>query len=107
MIPCTFCPSSLFAATASRSMSPVEIAGTRICRERTAAWVPLPEPGGPRSTTFNVPSQSASSPTDAAFLHEPFVIAHHELTFDLLDRVHRTAHHDEEPGAAEVEVDAH
>src|SRR5436853_7502030 len=102
MIPCTFCPSSLFAATASRSMSPVEIAGTRTCRERTAAWVPLPEPGGPRSTTFNVPSQSMSpprvaatasppSPTDAAFLHEPLVVAHHELALDLLDRVHRDA----------------
>src|SRR4051794_12374191 len=94
-------------------MSPVEIAGTPSSRERTSDWVPLPEPGGPTSTIFRAPAAaadagvSAASPTDTAFLHEPLVVAHHELALDLLNRVHRDAHHDEERGAAEVEVDTH
>src|SRR6185295_7909325 len=112
MIPCTLRPSGLPCATASRSMSPVEIAGTPRREASTTACVPLPAPGGPSSTMFApaAPPErcgSAASATDQTFLHEAFVVAHHELALDLLDRVHRDADHDEQRGAAEVELDPH
>src|SRR6476659_4573047 len=104
MIPRTRSPSSLPAATASRSMSPVEMAQTPRRSHSTWACVPLPAPGGPSRTT-RAWRLSAPSPTDPASLHEAFVVAHHELALDLLDRVHGDAHHDEQRGAAEVELD--
>src|SRR6185436_19501397 len=95
---------------AARSMSPVEIAGTPRRAARSCAWVPFPAPGGPRRT-IRAPSRrlpsSAAPPTDPSLLHEPLIVAHHELALDLLDRVHRDADHDEERRAAEVEVDPH
>src|SRR4051794_16348533 len=102
MIPCTLPPSSDPDATARRSMSPVEIAGTPSCEASNAACVPCPARGGPRRTILGRPlfmpgpSPPASTATtaDPALLHEAFVVAHHELAFDLLDRVHRDAHHD-------------
>src|SRR6266702_6511727 len=52
-------------------------------------------------------SLPALAPTDAAALgRETVVVAHDELRFDLLDRVHRHAHHNEQRRAAKVEVDA-
>src|SRR4029453_6185278 len=94
------------AATASRSRSPVEMAGMPSRRPSTCAWVPLPAPGGP-SRTPPAGGPSTPSPTDPAPLHEPLVVAHHELALDLLDGVHRDAHHDEERRAAEIELDPH
>src|SRR5215210_6727725 len=115
MIPFTFCPSAVPELTASRSISPVEIAGTPSWLASRVAWVPLPAPGGPSRTILGRPlraipklvagSLSAPPTTDATLFHEPFVVAHHELAFDLLDRIHRHADHDEERGAAEVELD--
>src|SRR5687768_12426888 len=109
MIPCTLPPSSVPDETAWRSMSPVEIAGTPSWSASSSACVPLPAPGGPsRTIRGRLPGSdpfSAAPATDATLLHEPLVVAHHELAFDLLDRVHRDADHDEERGAAEVEVD--
>src|SRR5262245_37933677 len=106
MIPCTLFPRGVPPATASRSMSPVEMAGTPRCRQSTWACVPLPAPGGPSRTT-RAPRLLAASATNPAPLHEPLVVAHHELALDLLDGVHRDPHHDQQRGAAEVEVDAH
>ena len=37
-------PNSVPAATAARSMSPVEMWGTTKCCARRMAWVPLPAP---------------------------------------------------------------
>src|SRR5436305_15327548 len=109
MIPRTRTPSSLPAATASRSISPVEMAQTPRRRHNTSACVPLPAPGGPsRITRAGLwAGASTPSPTDPASLHEAFVVAHHELALDLLDRVHGDAHHDQQRGAAEVELDPH
>src|SRR5262245_43792298 len=106
MISFTLRPSSEPSATASRSMSPVEMAGSPKRRPSTCAWVPLPAPGGPSKTTREA-WPSTPSPTDAAPLHEPLVVAHHELALDLLDGVHGDAHHDEERRAAEVELNPH
>src|SRR5688572_33258476 len=105
MIPCTLLPSSVPEETAWRSMSPVEIAGTPSWPASSSACVPLPAPGGPSRTMRGRPLRAIPGPgvgpslappaTDATLLHEPFVVAHHELAFDLLDRVHRDADHDE------------
>ena len=37
--------------TLARKMSPVEIFGTAKCDAMNCAWVPLPAPGGPTSTS--------------------------------------------------------
>src|SRR5207244_13185274 len=42
-----------------------------------------------------------------ATLHEPVVMAHHQLRFDLRDGVHRDADDDLQAGVAEAEVEAH
>src|SRR5688500_11764804 len=115
----TLRPSALPPATAARSISPVEIAGTPSRSASRAACVPLPEPGAPKSRTregmplgvmsFGAMSGdlagSASPATDPPALHEPLVVAHHELALDLLQEVHRHADDDEQRGAAEVEAD--
>ena len=43
-------PKRVPVATASRSMSPVEICGIFLSAISFLAWVPLPDPGAPRST---------------------------------------------------------
>ena len=45
------CPSSVLPLTLARKMSPVEMAGTPSLPAMICAWVPLPAPGGPSSTT--------------------------------------------------------
>src|SRR4051795_12958982 len=110
MIPWTLFPRGVPSATASHSMSPVEMAGTPRRWQSTWACVPLPAPGGPSRTTRAprlLGRESAASATDPASLHEALVVAHHELALDLLDGVHRHTHHDQQRRAAEVEVDAH
>ena len=48
MKPWACTPSSVLAARAARSMSPVAMCGTPKSSVSSAAWVPLPAPGGPR-----------------------------------------------------------
>src|ERR1700739_4730474 len=93
---------------------------------RSCAWVPLPLPGAPKRRTgpgrkersagavavdsdmgfvFNVSCLPTSSPANAAALgREAVIVAHNELRFNLLHRVHGDADHDQQRGAAEVEV---
>ncbi len=52
MIASAFLPISLPAATWARSMSPVESWAMPKVSSSLFACVPLPEPGGPNSTTF-------------------------------------------------------
>src|SRR6185503_19205833 len=102
-------PSSVAPATAWRNISPVEIAGTPSRSASSAACVPFPEPGGPKSSTRLARTAwlcSAAPATDPPSLHEAFVVAHHQLALDLLQEVHRHADDDEQRGAAEVEADA-
>src|SRR5258706_14868807 len=86
-------------------MSPVEMWGTPKRLESRFACVPLPLPGGPMKISFTC--SLPSPPADTAAFHESVVMAHDELRFDLLDRIHRHADDDEEGGSTEVEVEAH
>src|SRR3954470_11311493 len=66
-----------------------------------AAWVPLPAPGGPSRMRLS----SLTGRADYLF-EEALVVAHHQLRLELLHRVQRDAHHDQDRGASEVEVGA-
>src|SRR3954468_1352363 len=89
-------PSGVPWDTLARKMSPVEIAGILKCSAMNFAWVPLPAPGGPMISKRMLQSVSSAQ--------EPFVVALLELTLDLLHRVERDAHHDQDGRAAEREV---
>src|SRR3954471_16876797 len=84
-------PSSVPWETLARKMSPVEIAGISKWSAMNLAWVPLPAPGGPMMIS-RISAQ------------ESFVVALLELALDLLHRVQRDAHHDQDRRAAEREV---
>src|SRR4029077_15433960 len=79
--------------TASRSVSPVEIAGMSRRSERTLAWVPFPAPGKPRKT------KRIERPFPLA--QEAFVVAHHQLRLDLLHRLERDTHRHQDRRPAE------
>src|SRR6476659_10515514 len=89
-------PSGVPSETLARKMSPVEIAGIPKCWATNLAWVPLPAPGGPISTSLTAGTAPSSQ--------ESFVVALLELALDLLHGVQRDADHDEDRGSAEREV---
>src|SRR3954447_26891979 len=90
--------------TLARKMSPVEIAGILKCSAMNLAWDPLPAPGGPMISSSTECSLGSSA-------QESFVVALLELALDLLHRIERDTHHDEDRGATEreslVRVDEH
>ena len=87
-----------------------------------AAWVPLPAPGGPKrmrlSSAIGEPDRVPrarkaaqeeylrTNPSAASGSQEAFVVAHHQLRFQLFHRVERDADHDDDRRAAEVELHA-
>src|SRR3712207_531410 len=83
-------------------MSPVEILGTARWAAMNSAWVPLPAPGGPTSTSLigSLLATRARRP----LAQEPFVVALHELALDLLDRLQPHTHDDQHRGSTEREV---
>src|SRR4051812_15921052 len=90
-------------------MSPVEILGTARCAAMNSACVPLPAPGGPTRTSLIRTPPGTSSPLGRttqprSLAQEPFVVALHELAFDLLHGLQADANHDQNRGAAEREV---
>src|SRR6266702_2874287 len=57
-----------------------------------------------RPNTFAATPASGIPPApQPSFLDEALVIAHHQLRFDLLNRIHGHTHHDQQRGAAEIE----
>src|SRR6266850_1269492 len=102
-------PTGVPAAIASLKISPVEMWGMPNLSLIAAAWVPLPAPGGPKRTSLTSPiprgGSSATAP-HARALQEAVVVAHDQLRFDLLDRVHRHPDDDQQRGSSEVELDA-
>src|SRR3954468_6175269 len=89
-------PRGVPSETLARKMSPVEMAGILKCSAMNLAWVPLPAPGGPISTSL-IDRGSASS-------EESFVVALLQLALDLLHRVQGDTDHDQDRRAAEGEV---
>src|SRR4051812_13941259 len=95
-------PRAVPAEMASRSMSPVEILGTRKWPASRPAWVPLPAPGGPRKMTRAPNAGSglglapATNPSPLAGTAEALVVTHDELRLHLGDGVHGHADDDEE-----------
>src|SRR4051794_25957646 len=90
-------PNSVPAATAARSMSPVEMWGTTKCWARRMAWVPLPAPCRP-SMTRRTPSVMALLGRALGLglgVQEPLVVAHHQLPVDLLHGLDGHAHGNE------------
>src|SRR5687768_1041050 len=82
-------------------MSPVEIFGIPCSRANRSAWVPLPAPGGPITTTLR--ATSAAPSTDSGLFHEAIVVPHDQLRLHLVHRVHGDAHDDQERRAPEEE----
>src|SRR4029077_5639534 len=112
-----FNPSGVPLATCSRSMSPVERCGMPNFLASSFAWVPFPEPGGPRKITARSSfptgrscSATMSSPLAAAaqtaLPRKTLIVAHDELCLQLLHGVHRHAAHDQERGTAKVKLHA-
>src|SRR5882724_10927053 len=93
-----------------RSMSPVEICGaSRHCFSNLAC-VPLPDPGEPNRTIAGAQAAScpfpalATAPANSSRARsEAVVMPHDQLGFDLVDRVHRHSHHNQQRSAAEIE----
>src|ERR1700722_16108746 len=77
------------------------------------ACVPLPAPGGPSRMTARpspcntptAPRSAVTSATQLSLLYKPFIVPHHQLGLDLLDCIHRHADHDQQRGAAKIEID--
>src|ERR1019366_533524 len=101
-------PSGVFAAMAARITSPVEILGMPRSAAIRSPCVPLPEPGGPSSTTIIGRSLEATlrAPAEphAPLLHEAVVLPQQQVLLHLRERVERDAHHDQQRRSAEAEV---
>ena len=94
------------AATASRSMSPVDDLGhAPLARRARGPGCPCRRPGA-RGTTSRTPqllrAKRARSATSDR-LQEALVVAHEQVRFHLAHGVERHADHDQQAGAAEVE----
>src|SRR5690242_10020885 len=96
-------PSGVPCATLARKMSPVEILGTARCAAMNSAWVPLPAPGGPTSTSLTR-MPPARPPWPARSPEESLVVALHQLALDLFHGFQTDADDDQHGGAAEREV---
>src|SRR5579885_174976 len=101
-------PISSWAAICVRSISPVEMCGPFRHCWISFAWVPLPEPGEPnriRAGAAAFLDSGAPAATDTARTwSEPFIMPHNQLRFNLVHGIHRNTHHNEQRGAAKVEV---
>src|SRR5690606_21562223 len=103
-------------------MSPVDSLTRPLRSASRLACVPLPAPGGPISSTISealpggvwvVPPrrvvsrsltlEAPSATADAALVHEAFVVTHHQLRFELTQRVERDPDHDEQARSGEHE----
>src|SRR5271166_3707815 len=95
-----------------RSMSPVDICGTCMQLWSSCAWVPLPEPGGPKRIRAvagpgrtGISEGTSSTANAASARREALVVAHDELRLDLVYRVHGHTHHDQQRCSTKIEID--
>src|ERR1019366_9534859 len=101
-------PSGVRAAIDARITSPVEIFGMPRSAAIRSPCVPLPEPGGPSSTTIIGRSLEATlrAPAEphAPLLHEAVVLPQQQVLLHLRERVERNTDHDEQRRSAEAEL---
>src|SRR3954464_5528550 len=92
-------PAATPASAESRNISPVERCRIPNCAARRSPCVPLPEPC--------LPSRTMRGPrvwVIVASGEEALVVAHHELAVDLLHRLERDAHRDQQRRTTEREL---
>src|SRR6266540_5696966 len=80
-------------------MSPVETWAMPYSADMRLAWVPLPDPCGPRIKPFT--TTGVRRMRERASLQKAFVGAHDHLRLHLAHRVQGDADHDQERGPAE------
>src|SRR5205809_1323330 len=56
---------------------------------------------------FTLRRSLCATAANATALHESVVVAHDQLRFDLLNRIHRNTNHDQQRSATEVELKSH
>src|SRR5690606_18107232 len=93
-------PTSVCAATAARSMSPVESCRIPRCSIRRAACVPLPAPGGPRRMMFIALTPFA---LELRLLDQVAILVREKVELDLANRVDGNIDHDQQPRAAQYQ----
>src|SRR5882724_6613588 len=103
MISFDFFPSSVPAAIAALSMSPVDNCGSRQSPCRILAWVPLPAPGGPNRIRF-IARLFRPGAFESRLLDKTLILLGDEMALNLRNSVHGHADHDQERSAAEGEL---
>src|SRR6266508_4053747 len=96
-------PRAVPSATLARKMSPVATSAQPKCSAMRTAWVPLPAPGGPISTTRKARLLPVR-PCASWSTQEPFVVPHQQLRLDLLHGLQAHADGDQDGGVAEGEL---
>src|SRR5690606_20231132 len=102
-------PTGVCAATAARSMSPVDSWRMPCLSTSRPAWVPLPAPGGPNRIRFiAIPRRRASAqpPLELRLLDQVAVLVRQQVRLDLADRVHRHVDDDQQAGSAKEQRNA-
>ena len=104
-------PSSSPRESAPAACRRSRYAGTPGTASSSFACVPLPEPGAPNryEPAFTGATAQNSAPpaaNPARPRRKAFIVAHDQLRFDLVDRVHGHTHHDQQRCAAEVKIHA-
>src|SRR6266436_8077827 len=103
MIALDFFPSSVPAAIAALSMSPVDNCGRRQSPCRILAWVPLPAPGGPNRMRF-IARLFRPGAFETRLLDKTLILLGDEMALNLRHGVHGHADDDQERGAAKGEL---
>src|SRR6185503_15922599 len=85
--------------TAARNRSPVAMFGMPSFSARRDAWVPFPAPGAPSRTMTFIARRRSPQPRPPSS-DEAFVVAHHQLGFDLLHGLDDDGYDDQQARAA-------
>ena len=102
-----FRPNSVPAATAARSMSPVEMWGTTKCWRQADGLGSLARALTAEHHETDAVGHGATSTSSCglrSWCQEALVVAHHQLAVDLLDGLEGDAHGDEDRDAEEAEL---
>ncbi|MPN32757.1 hypothetical protein SDC9_180237 [bioreactor metagenome] len=82
---------------AARNISPVEMWGIKSFLTMLSAWVPLPAPGFPMSTSLMIAPP---------LLHEALIVPHQHMGFQLFHGIQSHTNHNQKRSAAKIDVQA-